>query len=63
MSKKEFEEKFHNFHAWTYESDRPSQHYSRDDIWQWIEAYVEETRKCAGCDNLIYHQVYCPNCK
>ena len=34
-----------------------------DEVWQWIEEAVKETRKCAGCDNLIYHQVHCPNCK
>ena len=25
-------------------------------------ANIKEPRKCAGCEDLIYYQEYCPNC-
>ena len=51
MNKKEFEKKFHKFNAWTY--DHPSQHYSRDDIWQWIKEQTKELQK----DRDIYREI------
>ena len=35
--KKKFEKQFRTFNAWTNDAEHPSQHYSRDDIWEFIE--------------------------